>query len=58
MKAWLKAKASWAGIGAVGTLALGDALVAPSADVLSIWGARSTVVKVLGLTNLAIVSAG
>ena len=58
MKAWLKAKASWAGIGAVGTFALAMPLVALSADVVSISGGpRSTVVKVIGLTNPAIVSA-
>ena len=45
MKAWLKAKASWARIGAVGTLALAMPLVALSADVVSIWGgARGTII--------------
>jgi len=50
MKVWLKTKASWAGIGEVGTLALATPLVALSADVISIsGGAWSTVVKVIGL---------
>src|SRR6266487_3857316 len=45
MKARLRAKASWAGIGAVGSLALAMPLVALSADVVSIWGgARGTII--------------
>jgi alpha-tubulin suppressor-like RCC1 family protein len=45
MKAWLKVKVSWAGIGAVGILALAMPLAAVSADVVSLWGgARGTVI--------------
>ena len=58
IKAWLKANASWTAIGAAGTLASAMPLAALSASVISVWGgAQSTVVKVIGLTNPAIVSA-
>src|SRR6184192_1321086 len=45
MKAWLKTKASRAGIGAVGILVLAMPLATVSADVISLWGgARGTII--------------